>query len=291
VTLDRMKRLTLETILRVVFGVRGEEEAAALREAVHGTLDTVRSLPRMLAMSLVQRDLGPWSPWGRFRLSVERFDELLMEVVARRRAEPGEDSMLAVLLEQRDDEGNPPSDRHLRDQLVALLAAGHDTSAASLSWAFERLARHPRVQERLREGDPAYLDAVVKEVLRARPALTIAPRKLLEPVRVAGHDLPAGVHVAACLWLAMRREDLWPDAAAFRPERWLDGGPPDPMSWIPFGGGVRRCAGAPFAEMEMREVLRAASGLNIRPVRHAPEQARRSALVVTPNRGGEILVG
>jgi cytochrome P450 len=174
---------------------------------------------------------------------------------------------------------------------VALLAAGHDTSAASLSWAFERLARHPRVQERLREGEPAYLDAVVKEVLRARPALTIAPRKLLEPVRVAGHDLPAGVHVAACLWLAMRREDLWTDAAAFQPERWLDGGAPDPMSWIPFGGGVRRCAGAPFAEMEMREVLRAASGLNIRPVRPAPEQARRSALVVTPNRGGEILVG
>ena len=142
---------------------------------------------------------------------------------------------------------------------MALLAAGHDTSAASLSWAFERLARHPRVQERLREGEPEYLDAVVKEVLRVRPALTIAPRKLLEPVTIAGHELPAGVHAAACLWLAMRREDLWPDAAAFRPERWLEeGDPPDPLTWIPFGGGVRRCAGAPFAEMEMREVLRAA---------------------------------
>jgi cytochrome P450 len=197
--------------------------------------------------------------------------------------------MLAVLLDQRDEDGNPPSDRHLRDQLVALLAAGHDTSAASLSWAFERLARHPKVQERLRDGDPDYLDAVVKEVLRARPALTIAPRLLLEPVRVAGHELPAGVHVAACLWLAMRREDLWPDAAAFRPERWLDGGAPDPMSWIPFGGGVRRCAGAPFAEMEMREVLRAAAGLTIRPVHPEPERARRSALVVTPHRGGEVL--
>ena len=289
VTLERMKRLTLETILRVTFGVRGEEEATKLREAVHGTLDTVRSMPRMLAMSLVQRDLGPWSPWGRFRLAVERFDELLLDVVARRRADPGDDSMLAVLLEQRDEDGNPPSDRHLRDQLVALLAAGHDTSSASLSWAFERLARHPAVQERLREGDPDYLDAVVKEVLRARPALTIAPRLLLEPTRVTGHELPAGVHVAACLWLAMRREDLWPDAAAFRPERWLEGGPPDPMSWIPFGGGVRRCAGAPFAEMEMREVLRAAAGLTIRPVRSAPESARRSALVVTPNHGGEIL--
>src|SRR4051812_28630202 len=291
VTLERMKRLTLETILRVVFGARGEREAAELRDAVHGTLDTVRSMPRMLAMSLVQRDLGPRSPWGRFRLAVERFDALLLDVLARRRADPGDDSMLAVLLDQRDEDGNPPTDRHLRDQLVALLAAGHDTSAASLSWAFERLARHPAVHARLRDGDPAYLDAVVKEVLRVRPALTIAPRRLLEPVQIAGRRLPAGVHVAACLWLALRREDLWPDASAFRPERWLDGPRPNPMSWIPFGGGVRRCTGAPFAEMEMREVLRAAADLTIRPVRPQSERARRSMLVVIPGRGGEVLVG
>ena len=286
-----MKQLTLETILRVVFGVRGEREAAELRDAVHGTLDTVRSMPRMLAMSLVQRDLGPRSPWGRFRLAVERFDSLLLDVLARSRADPGDDSMLAVLLEQRDEDGNPPSDRHLRDQLVALLVAGHDTSAASLSWAFERIARHPHVQARLRDGEPAYLDAVVKEVLRVRPALTIAPRRLLEPVELAGRRLPAGVHVAACLWLAMRRDDLWPEARrAFKPERWLDGGARYPASWIPFGGGVRRCAGAPFAEMEMREVLRAAAALDLRPSVPEPERARRSALVVTPNRGGEIVV-
>lgn len=291
ITLERMKHLTLETILEVVFGARDEHEAAGLRNAVHGTLDTVRSMPRMLVMSLVQRDLGPRSPWGRFRLAVERFDALLLDLVARRRAEPGGDSMLALLLDQRDEKGNPPTDRHLRDQLVALLAAGHDTSAASLAWAFERLARHPAVHARLGEGDPAYLDAVVKEVLRVRPALTIAPRRLLEPVRIAGRRLPAGIHVAACLWLALRREDLWADAAAFRPERWLEEPPPNPMSWIPFGGGVRRCAGAPFAEMEMREVLRAAADLTIRPVRLEPERARRSALVVTPHRGGEVVVG
>jgi cytochrome P450 len=291
VALERMKHLMLETILRVVFGARGEQEAARLRDAVHGTLDAVRSMPRMLAMALVQRDLGPHSPWGRFRLAVEHFDSLLLDVVARQRAEPSGDSMLALLLEQRDENGNPPTDRHLRDQLVALLAAGHDTSAASLAWAFERLARHPAVQARLREGDPAYLDAVVKEVLRVRPALTIAPRRLLEPVRVGGRTLPAGVHVAACLWLALRREDLWPQAAAFRPERWLEDPPPNTASFVPFGGGVRRCAGAPFAEMEMREVLRAAAGLTLRPVRPEPERARRSALVVTPHRGGEVLVG
>ena len=291
IALERMRQLTLEIILRVVFGVRREQEAAQLRELVEDTLAGVRSMPRMLAMALIQHDLGPRSPWGRFRTAVERFDAAVFELLARRRADPDDDSVLALLLEQRDENGHPPTDQHLRDQLVALLVGGHDSSAASLSWAFERLARHPAVQARLREGDPAYLDAVVKEVLRVRPALTIAPRLLLEPVRIGGRLLSAGVQVAACLWLALRRDDLWPDAGAFRPERWLDGSQPNPTAWIPFGGGVRRCAGAPFAEMEIREVLRAAANIRIRPVRPEPERARRSMLVVIPDRGGEILVG
>jgi cytochrome P450 len=290
VTLERMRKLTLEIILRVVFGAHDEQETARLREIVDGTLEGVRSMPRILAMGIVRRDLGPWSPWGRFRIAVERFDSLLFELLERRRAEPPGDSILALLLEQRDEQGNPPTDRHLRDQLVALLVSGHDSSAASLAWAFERLARHPRVQSRLRENDPAYLDAVVKEVLRARPALTIAPRRLRQPVTIAGWSLPAGIQVAACLWLSMRREDLWQDASAFRPERWLADPAPGMASWIPFGGGVRRCAGAPFAEMEMREVLRAAAGMTIRPVRPEPERAQRSMLVVTPHRGGEVIV-
>jgi cytochrome P450 len=291
VALERMRALTLEIILRVVFGARNDHEAATLREAVDGALAGVRSLPQMLAMAIVQRDLGPHSPWGRFRTAVDGFDALLRELLDRRRSEPRGDSMLATLLDQRDANGNPPSDQHLRDQLVALLVGGHDSSAASLAWAFERLARHPSVLARMRDGDQAYLDAVVKEVLRIRPALTIAPRLLLEPTRIAGRMIPAGVQVAACLWLAMRRNDLWGDVDSFRPERWLEGPTPNPMSWIPFGGGVRRCAGAPFAEMEMREVLRAASPLSIRPVRPESERARRSMLVVVPDRGGEVLVG
>jgi cytochrome P450 family 135 len=294
VALDRARQLTLEIILRVVFGARGERELGQLRDAIEDTLRGVRSLPRVLAMVVVRRDFGPRSPWGRFRVAVERFDELLLGLVARRRAEqqqlPDSDSLLSVLLQQRDDGGRPPSDRHIRDQLVALLVGGHDSSAASVAWAFERLARHPAVQAGIRDGDPAYLDAVVKEVLRVRPALTIAPRLLLEPVKIAGRTVPAGVQVAACLWLAMRREDLWPNAAAFRPERWLEEPTPNPRSWIPFGGGVRRCAGAPFAEMEMREVLRAAAPLTIRPLRPESERALRSMLVVVPDRGGEVLI-
>src|SRR5919199_1632495 len=198
VTLESMRQLTLEVLLRVVFGARDEREFVLLRDAVEGTLASVRSMPRMLAMALVQRDLGPRSPWGRFRLAVDRFDALLLDVVARRRAQPSGDSVLALLLEQRDEEGNPPTDQRLRDQLVALLVGGHDSSAASLAWAFERLARHPAVHARLGERDPAYLDAVVKEGLRVRPALTIAPRRLLAPAEIAGHRLPAGVQVAAC---------------------------------------------------------------------------------------------
>src|SRR5919202_3197257 len=287
VTLERMRQLTLEVILRVIFGARDERDFVLLRDAVENTLASVRSMPRMLAMALVQRDLGPRSPWGRFRLAVERFDALLLDVIARRRASPGDDSVLSFLLEQRDEHGAPPTDRHLRDQLVALLVGGHDSSAASLSWAFERLARHPDVHARLRDGDPAYLDAVVHEVLRARPARTIAPRRLHAPVEIAGRRIPSGVQVAACLWLAMRREDLWPQAGAFRPERWLEGRRPNPNAWIPFGGGVRRCTGAPFAEMEMRAVLRAAADLRLRPVRPEGERARRSMLVVVPQRGGE----
>jgi cytochrome P450 family 135 len=290
VALERMRDLTLDIILRVVFGAR-DEELAHVRGVIEESLATVRSLPWVLAMAVVRKDLGPRSPWGRFRLAVERFDAELYELLARRRREAHADSMLALLLEARDERGNPPSDQHVRDQLVALLVGGHDSSAASLAWAFELLARHPEVQARLREGDPAYLEAVVKEVLRARPALTIAPRLLLEPARIADRTVPAGVQVAACLWLACRRHDLWPQADEFRPERWLDGSTPNPLSWIPFGGGVRRCAGAPFAEMEMREVLRAAGDLSLRPARPQPEHARRSMLVLTPHRGGEVIAG
>ncbi|MBV9683996.1 MAG: cytochrome P450 [Solirubrobacterales bacterium] len=290
--LERMRELTLEIILHVVFGAR-DEEAARLRRSIEDTLATVRSLPWALAMAVVHKDLGPRSPWGRFRLAVEHFDAMLFELLARRRAERGreDDSMLSVLLAQRDEDGKAPSDQQLRDELVALLVGGHDSSAASLAWGFELLARHPAVQARLREGDPAYLDAVAKEVLRIRPALTIAPRLLREPVQIAGRTLPAGVQVAACLWLACRRKDLWPQADRFWPERWLgQDPPPNPLSWIPFGGGVRRCAGAPFAEMEMREVLRVASGLTLRPARPDPERARRSMLVLVPHRGAEVLV-
>ena len=289
-TLERMKQLTLETILRVVFGAR-DEEAAGLRDAVHGTLDIVRSMPRMIAMSLVQRDLGPRSPWGRFRLAVEHFDDLLLGLVARRRAEPPGDSMLALLLDQRDADGNPPTDRHLRDQLVALLAAGHDTSAASLAWAFERLARHPAVQARLREGDPDYLDAVVKEVLRAGRRSRSRP---------AGCSSRPGSAAARCPPAFM-----WPPASGSRCAARTSGRRPA-RSGPSAGSRARRhrtrcrgsrseaaCAAVPARRSRRWRCVRCCApqgGLTIEPARPEPERARRSALVVTPHRGGEVIV-
>jgi cytochrome P450 family 135 len=267
----RMQVLTLEVILRVVFGT-GDPE---LRDAIRRTLDMTTSLPRLVAMSIVQRDVGPWAAFMR---AVRRLDELL-----ERRIEAATDdgSVLAMLRAAGHED--------TRDQLVTLLAAGHETTAGALGWAFERLARHPRVLARLREGDEAYLDATVKEVLRVRPVLSVVPRKVMEPFEVGGWTLPPGVHVTPCIYLVHRRPDLWEDPTAFRPERFLDGAP-EPYAFIPFGGGVRRCLGASFATLEMREVLRAvAARFTLRPDRREGERMRRRSITLTPARGGYVI--
>ncbi len=172
---------------------------------------------------------------------------------------------------------------------MTLLAAGHETTAGSLAWALERLARQPHVVARLRDGDGAYLDATVKEVLRLRPVLSITPRKVVEPFPAGGWTLPPGVHVTPCLYLAHRRPELWPEPAAFRPERFLEGAPA-PYSWLPFGGGVRRCAGAAFATMELHEVLRAVvRRFDLAPDRPEGERMRRRGVTLTPSRGGRVV--
>jgi len=206
------------------------------------------SLPRMLVFSLFGAD-------RRFRRALAEVDAALLALIRERRARPAAGgAILDELIAARHEDGSPPDDRELRDQLVTLLAAGHETTAGSLAWALERLARHPEVLARLREDEPGYADAVVKEVLRTRPVLTIAARKLVAPFAVAGWELPAGVHVAPCIYLAHRNPKVYPDPDAFKPERWL-GVQPDPVSWLPFGGGIRRCIGAAFALYEMKIVL------------------------------------
>ncbi len=274
--LRRMQALTLEVILRVVFG-SGDP---ALRDAIRRTLDMMTSLPRLWAMALVPRQLPPWSTFMR---AVRDLDALIYE-----RIEAGADdgSVLAVL------RAADPEPARLRDQLVTLLAAGHETTAGSLAWALERLARHPDVLARVRDDEDGYTDAVVKEVLRCRPVLAIAPRQVVTEYTVGDWTLPRGTHVTPCIYLTHRRPELWGDPTAFRPERFLDGAPP-PYAFIPFGGGTRRCLGAAFATLEMREVLRTvASRFALRvggTVSPHGERMRRRSITITPAHGGQVV--
>jgi cytochrome P450 len=253
-----------------------------LRDAIRRTLDMTTSMPRLVSMSLVQKPIGPWATFMR---AVQRLDGLLYERID---ANVDDGSVLAVLRSARHEDGSPPSREELRDQLVTLLAAGHETTAGALGWALERLARHPQVLARVREDDE-YLEAVIKEVLRVRPVLSIVGRKTLTDFQVGDWTIPPGIHVVPCIYLTHRRADLWADPTAFRPERFLDGAP-EPYAFIPFGGGRRRCLGAASATLEMREVLRAvAARFELAPEREEGERMRRRSITLTPARGGYVV--
>jgi cytochrome P450 len=292
--LGEVQRLALDIALDAILGA----DARGLAAPIRATLDRVRSAPRIAAMSLVQRDLGPLSPWGAFLREVRAVDDALGAVIARRRragAAPAErrHDVLDDLLAARDSDGRPLEDREVRDHVVTLLAAGHETSAGAAAWAFERLARAPGWVARVRDGDDAALDAVVHETLRLRPVLTVAPRRLAAPLRVGALDLPAGVHVAACLYLVQRHPALWPRPAEWRPQRWLgpDAPRPEAPGWVPFGGGVRRCVGAAFALMELREILRAvAARWELAPAGARDERMRRRGVTLQPERGAAVVL-
>ena len=272
-TLPRMQALTLDVILRLVLG---PEERPELRDAIRRALDMTASLPRLVAMSLHRG-----ATWNAFLRAVEEVDGMLRREIDR--GGHAEGSLLGVLA------GAGIGRDELRDQAVTVLAAGHETTAGSLAWALERLAHHPAAQERVRAGDEAHLDAVAKEVLRVRPVLSIAARRVAAPFEVAGHVLPPGVHVAPCIYLAHRRPEAWPDPTAFRPERFLEGAP-EAGTYLPFGGGVRRCAGAAFAALELREVLRAVlARFELAPAGTRTERMIRGSVTLRPSRGGTVL--
>ena len=290
-----MQRVTLEVIMRIVFGVdEGDPLLAALRERLTSFLDTTAS-PREMRRLLVY---GPERAERRriFAKVLDPVDEVIDQVIAEHRERDDladRDDVLSMLLLARHEDGSPMDRTELRDELVTLLVAGHETTATALAWALERLTRHPealdRLTEEVRAGDDEYVDAVIRETLRLRPVLPFVGRKLTEPQTLAGHDLPAGTKVAPSIHLIHRREDLYENATAFRPERWL-GVRPNPYHFIPFGGGVRRCLGASFAETEMRAVLRAiVSSVRLRPVRPEPERIGRRVITMVPARGAEII--
>jgi cytochrome P450 family 135 len=287
----RMQAITLEVILRVVFGMDRGPGLTRLRERLKKLLD-VSTKPWALVPPL-RRDLGRHSPWTRFLKVRGDVDDAIYEEIASRRGDPAladRKDIFSLLMQARDEDGEPLTDKELRDELVTLLIAGHETTATGLAWAFERLVRHPDGLDRL--ADAEYAEAVVQETLRLRPPIPIVARRVVdEPFEIGGYEIPPGVMIAPCIYLVHRRADVYPDPYAFRPERFLER-PPETYSWLPFGGGVRRCIGASFAVLEMSTVLRTvAAGLRLRSAGGPPELVKRRAIVLAPNRGGRVVVG
>jgi cytochrome P450 len=290
------QRITLAVIMRAVFGVHDEERLVRfgrLIETFAGRVNAVTAFP------VLRRDLGRWSPWTRFLRAREALDEFICEEIALRRTsatgtEEEPDDVLSLLLGARHDDGSPMSDEELRDELVTVLGAGHETTATALAWAMERLLRTPRALTRLREsvaaGEDEYLDATIKETLRARPVIVDVARKLTAPARIGGYELPAGTFVLPAIAALHYREDLFPEPEEFRPERFLDS-KADTYVWIPFGGGVRRCIGAAFAEYEMRVVLRAVlERAELSASDPKPERVKVRNITLAPGRGTRVVL-
>ena len=291
---ERMRALTFEVIVRAVFGVTERERIERLRSALVSVLDMqmIFALPNAL-----RRDLGRFSPWGQFQRRLKAADALLYEEIARRRSEADLEErtdVLSLLLRARDDEGEPMTDIELRDELMTMLMAGHETTATGLAFAFDLLPRTPDVLARLRdelEGeDDAYLDAVVTETLRLRPVIDAAERTLTKPRMIAGWDLPAGIRVYPAITVVQLREDLYPQPHEFRPERFVEEEAPS-YAWLPFGGGIRRCIGAALAQAEMAEVIRTVvSRVELEPTRPDREPVVMRGITLVPRHGTPVRV-
>jgi cytochrome P450 family 135 len=294
----RMQAITLEVVLRVIFGVR-ESRLEELRNRLRTMMERLMGGPSLLAMVVA----GPEriERAGLYKPLLGPVDALLYEQIRERRADPGDD-VLSLLLEARTQptssagtggrDGEPMSDRELRDELVTLLVAGHETTATALSWTAERLVRTPGGWAALQAGGEEYAEAAGKEALRLRPVLPVVVRHLQAPVRIAGLDLPAGTVVAPSIYLVHRRPELYPEPARFRPERFLgDDKQGGTYTWIPFGGGIRRCLGAAFALMELSVVLaELGRALDAAAATPAPEATRRRSITMVPARGAEVVL-
>jgi cytochrome P450 len=296
----RLQRLTLEIVLRAVFGLEQGAQLDRLRELLTQILEFTENPLSLLPFA--QRLLAGRGPVGRLERLSEEADKLIFELIDQRRREgEGGPDVLALLLSARHEDGSPMSPPELRDELVTALVAGHETTASQLAWGFEQLSRAPRVVERLADelaegsDDDAYLTATIHEIMRRRPVLVNAePRLVKKPVRIGGVDYPAGAVLIANAYLVHHDPDIYPNPHAFRPERFLEsegGRAPGTYTWLPFGGGRRRCLGASFAMLEMKIVLRAVIEQNILlPVGDRPETARRRSITVSPSRGCEVVL-
>jgi cytochrome P450 len=298
----RLQRLTLEIILRAVFGLERGAQLDSLRELLTEVLAFSES-----PLSLMPPPppwLSPITPLPRLERLQEQVDELIFELIEERRRDGGDGSgedVLAVLLAATHEDSSPMSAQELRDELMTALVAGHETTASQLAWAFERLVREPAVLARLYDEldgdgtDEDYLTATINEILRHRPVLPNAePRLVKQPVEIGGVLYPEGVALFANAYLLHHDPVIYPDPYAFRPERFLEsegGRPPGTYTWIPFGGGRRRCLGASFALLEMKITLRAVlERCELAPVGAQAEKTRRRSITISPARGAQVVL-
>ena len=283
-----MQAVTLEVILRAVYGLTDIEGA---REVIE---EFARASDALLVPALLRRRWFP--PWRRFLSARAALDELIYSTIADRRADPdagSKDDVLSLLLRATDEDGTPLNDNELRDELVTIVGAGHETTATALSWAVERLTHNPDVLARLRAsleaGETEYLDATIKETLRARPIIADVARLVKAPLTVGGYAVPEGSILLAAIAAMHQRPDVYPEPERFRPERFLEATGADTYTWIPFGGGVRRCLGATFAFEEMRIVLREiVTRASFASVSDGGERAAMRNITLAPAQGARV---
>ncbi len=293
-TLDSMMRITLNAILRAVFGADGAE-LAALRTLLPAM---VKLGSRLAVLPIPRTDLGRWSPWGRGLAYRREYDAIVGRLIAAARQDPrldDRDDVLALMLQSRYDDGAGMSRDEIADQLLTLLTAGHETTATTLAWAVERLRRHPAVLRRLADeadaGGSDLREATILEVQRVRPVIDRTARQVRAPgMRLGRWTLPEGQVVLVSIYLMHNDEALFPGARRFDPDRFA-GSRPDTYQWIPFGGGVRRCIGAAFAHMEMNVVLRTLlRDFTLEPTSKRGERWHSRGIAWCPAKGGRAVV-
>ncbi len=288
--LPRMQELTFSVIVRCVFGVQEDERVAQIGEALRGLIAWLTDLRRVLFFFVVGSHRLELVP--SFRRQRERVDNEIYAEIASRRALGDlseREDILSLLIQATDEHGERLSDRELRDELMTLLMAGFETTATLLGWAIHDLARDPASQERLAGEGGAFTDAAITEALRLHPPTGGVVRRLRRPLAIAGYDLPVGTDVLPITLLVHRRADVYPRPWTFDPTRFLDSRPPA-GAWFPFGGSVRRCIGAAFAQFEAKIVLEELLGaLRLQPVERRPERTSRRAIVLVPSKGARVI--
>lgn len=293
---DEMEAISFASIMRVVFGDHNEDSHAELRRLIPEMMDRCDS-PFTL-MPWFRRELAGGSPYARLMKVIDEVDAILYETIAERRADPMtqlRDDTLSLLLRAEHEDGSPLGDEEIRDEVLTMVMAGYETTTSGGAWALERLLRSPEKLERLTREveageDNAYLDAVVKETLRVRPVVPVVARHLAEATELDGYMIPAGSTVMISIYLVHNDEETYPDPEQFKPERFLDG-TPEGAAWIPFGGGVRRCIGARFAELEMKVVLtQVLATAKLRAVGRSDEGSKRKRFTLAPEGGAAAVV-